>query len=471
LLLDDSSAWAVGKQLFNLESNDLEIVALLTRLQQTRTTTMRSTAARRETFRWWLCRHATALPVLKSAVPLKSFNASSSRASSSRAALGFLVLLSLSLLSGCRGRAHEDVYQAKLANQIRVLEDQLYEADYHNRVLRDKLRQAEDAARRHDGGPIPSSSQEARSSQETSSSQETLNGGARTNRDHDVRREDPGSGRADPGTGRTADDYELLDLDKPDPGQPSEDGSKEEAPEVEKPGKRDRETDSQPLPEPLTDPSSMPQPPSDDTPDTPPIPVPDPSNSDPTLDEPSGADPQPELPQPPTEKELKSPPERIELPPGSKILEFEDAAEAENLPVPDHLEIHDGLSGGYQFDEDQDIDGLFLVVTVADEAGRLVPLDGFEVDAQLTVVVLDPDDETAESPIGRWEFSPKQVREFVKSSPVDGIHVPLKWKEKLPRGDDVIVHVRMAAAEEEMRCQGRLKLAESVAMSNWLPRG
>ena len=51
-----------------------------------------------------------------------------------------VAVLASSLL-GCRGRAQRELYEAKMAHEIRVLEDQLYEADYHNRVLIDKLEQ------------------------------------------------------------------------------------------------------------------------------------------------------------------------------------------------------------------------------------------------------------------------------------------------------------------------------------------
>ena len=43
------------------------------------------------------------------------------------------------MIAGCRSRAHNDLYQDKMASEIRVLEDQLYDADYQNRVLRDKV--------------------------------------------------------------------------------------------------------------------------------------------------------------------------------------------------------------------------------------------------------------------------------------------------------------------------------------------
>lgn len=54
--------------------------------------------------------------------------------------LGVGCLLVLITSSGCRGRAQEDLYRQNLQREVRVLEDQLYEADYENRVLIDKLR-------------------------------------------------------------------------------------------------------------------------------------------------------------------------------------------------------------------------------------------------------------------------------------------------------------------------------------------
>ncbi|TWT67561.1 hypothetical protein [Allorhodopirellula solitaria] len=42
--------------------------------------------------------------------------------------------------TGCRGRAQEDMYRQSLQREVRQLEDQLYEADYENRILIEKLR-------------------------------------------------------------------------------------------------------------------------------------------------------------------------------------------------------------------------------------------------------------------------------------------------------------------------------------------
>ncbi len=44
---------------------------------------------------------------------------------------------------GCRSDAYSDVYRQKMAGEIRVLEDQLYEADYENQVLRDEVSRAQ----------------------------------------------------------------------------------------------------------------------------------------------------------------------------------------------------------------------------------------------------------------------------------------------------------------------------------------
>lgn len=42
-------------------------------------------------------------------------------------------------LGGCRGAAHREVFQQKMAGRIRILEDQLNESDYQNQVLADQL--------------------------------------------------------------------------------------------------------------------------------------------------------------------------------------------------------------------------------------------------------------------------------------------------------------------------------------------
>jgi hypothetical protein len=178
----------------------------------------------------------------------------------------------------------------------------------------------------------------------------------------------------------------------------------------------------------------------------------------------------------PPEEDGDEPPGKIEISPGAKTMQF-DPEPSGPPPVPDHLELHDGLSGGHRFEpsvdgESPSPDGLYLVVTVADAAGQSVPLDRFDINAQLSVVVLDPHREgESEARLGRWDFSPEQVRRLVRATPVDGLHIPVAWRDRSPSGDDVIVHVKLVGEGEEMRCQGRVRLEQSVAAANWLPRG
>ncbi|MEZ6091392.1 MAG: hypothetical protein R3C05_25910 [Pirellulaceae bacterium] len=60
-----------------------------------------------------------------------------------RAACLFAIMLGF---AGCRSAAHTDVYIDKLAAEVRFLEDQLYQIDYENKVLREKLMRAKRAA-------------------------------------------------------------------------------------------------------------------------------------------------------------------------------------------------------------------------------------------------------------------------------------------------------------------------------------
>ena len=93
-------------------------------------------------------------------------------------------------------------------------------------------------------------------------------------------------------------------------------------------------------------------------------------------------------PAPPSNDQGNEPPGRVNLPANVRQLQFE-STRPPAISLPDHLEIHDGLSGGHQFDEDPEIDGLYLIVTVSDQAGQIIALDHFDVDAELTVVVED----------------------------------------------------------------------------------
>lgn len=360
-------------------------------------------------------------------------------------ALGCLLLVS----TGCRGRAHEDLYRAKMASEIRVLEDQLYDADYQNRVLRDELdrsRQSRDIEH-----VVPRES--------TPRQRSTKESVQRPHPDDEVKTPD------------SADDYEILELPKPpalkdasasgaDDAKPLIDPPEQSLPaEQDLPPKQGLGMPSETLPSPAQIQSEGPMselpPPSELIP----------PGEDELMDD--QIIPGPPLP---PDEDPRSPPGKVADPKDAKTMRFEAPGDVP-LQAPDHLELHDGLSGGHQFDSDREVDGLYLIVTVADKSGHTLSLDDFEVDADLTVVVEDPNDESDDPRVGRWDFSPDQVRDMVRRAPIDGIYIPIAWQDRVPDSKDVIVHIRMAAAEEEMVCQGRVRLEESVAASHWLPRG
>ncbi|QDV44949.1 hypothetical protein Enr13x_48210 [Stieleria neptunia] len=370
-----------------------------------------------------------------------------------------------------------------MANEIRVLEDQLYDADYQNRVLRDELERSRGQA----VGP-ESSPNRARRERILNQSPPQVPDDARPTR--------PGAD-------------EILDLNSPSMREPTPRPTPDQTESSESETPAPAAGPGLPLPPAIGESPAPAAPiaPAEESPKTPDSaqPLVDPPNEDrpreglgmpteaipaPQPTEPEG--PLLELPPPaelippgegelmddqiipgpplPPDEDPESPPGKVKNPEDAKTMGFEPPTSAP-LPIPDRLELHDGLSGGHQFDPDADIDGLFLIVTVVDAKGRLLSLENFDVDADLTVVVLDPNDDSEDARIGRWEFNPDQVRDMVRQSPIDGIHIPIAWRDRVPEGNDVMVHVRMAAAEEEMRCQGRVRLEQSVASANWLPRG
>lgn len=358
-----------------------------------------------------------------------------------------------------------------MANEIRVLEDQLYEADYQNRVLRDKL---ERAGMNHPGDVVVPDHASSYAPLIESSSEPLPP-------TTDIPMDGPIN--ADPFS------YELPPDDDPDSAI-------------------NDSTESPPfVPPPIR--SESPQPLSD-----PPMPVPDAETSDISpekmetpdgqagdaaaepVDPADGLLPPPSQPEPPGPDDLNPSPEipgeiippgeavpdpdRVIVPKGSKFLRYPsppgmptpppNEEDVETISVPDHLELHKAFSGGQQTDGDDEVDGMYLVINALDEKDRIVDLSRFDVDAALTVVAVDPTIEGDDQRIARWEFTPDEVREMVQSKPVDGLHLSVQWQGTIPATDDVVVHVRLKAAEQEMRCQGKVSVAKSVAMSHWLPR-
>jgi len=366
----------------------------------------------------------------------------------------------MALFSGCQNRAHTDLYQQRIANEVRILEDQLYEADYENRKLRDELERAKgrvstDAvAPRHSqrksqsdyGPPIPSPDP---LSNGPLSNGPLSNGpiyGPNRSIDSFDMENDFGDSLIDPGQAVPMDRLNNPFTDEPSgndlPGSdvPGPGGSKRSG------NKRDQ---------PLVDPAPRMLPP--------PIGVPEPPGKSDT--EISPIEPGEILP-PPSSNGKGQP-----KPPGQIILPDAAKATQQEISAPETLQLHTGLSGGHQSDNDHEVDGLYLVINALDHYGKTVNLEDFEIDAEMSIVILDPAREPSEAKIGRWEFSAEEVSELIRSRPLSGFHVPVIWQDVEPEGDEVIVHVRLRSEGDEMRCNGRVKVAESGVIAKWTPRG
>lgn len=318
--------------------------------------------------------------------------------------------------AGCRSRAYEDVYQQQLQSEIRVLEDQLYEADYENHKLAEKLQRAKErAARCQPAGETPA---EAAARPRSADSDQPA-------------RRPPTTDRPE----ASPDRFELDDDLMIDPGQPF-DPDAAVTPD---------QSDDELMPAP-----GGPQPPGEEDLRIPPI-------------EPGEPVPPPESGTPDDQ-----PPGKIEL---DDALSFLGQA-AESVPVPkaQTLRLQPGFSGGHPIDADDQLDGLMLVVSVIDDAGRAVDLSQFEITADLTVVALDPLREATDAHLARWELSSEELQKLVAERPVHGLHVPVAWKEKRPLGDQVAVHVRLRSDREELNCEATLPVDQPAAIAEWTAR-
>ena len=385
-------------------------------------------------------------------------------------------------LMGCRSPVQREIYSKQMSSEVRVLEDQLYDADYQNRVLRDELKRVKAACEPGEA---------------------TVSHPSHDHRSHDHRSHSPATtGRATYGpvvtdtptitSDSVADPMALSDRPSEIVGEGYDVGSypsdtfsgdtiidDENAPSQSEPSMPSVPY-IQPTPTPDLSPSSVgdvdaseelpaPARAKETFNDLPPPRVADPPGPD-DFKVPS-IEPGKLTPPPLPGSQDDGPPGRVKLPKGLDASLNYSPPVLPDPVIPDHIQLHPSLSSAHQFDEDDEADGLWIVVNVVDDEGRNLKLSDYDIDASMTIVALDPKLDTSVAKIGRWDFSVEEVRSFVRSIPVDGFHVPVKWEDNEPTGEEVIVHVRLQTEGEEMRCQGKLQLKSNVAMSKWLPRG
>lgn len=398
-----------------------------------------------------------------------------------------LALVAAPLLTGvgCTGRAQRDLYAAKLNSEVRVLEDQLYAADYENRVLRDQLeRYRREVAESKIATPEfirPHDHPDALHSHHRRSVPAPI-----VDHSTDLPLIDLGHGLetettpieriiesipAPKGEESKPFDPDSFDPDSfVDPGVPEGQVSDGNVPD----GAATLQT---PLPTP--DPKSngdafdLPARPKVSLPgfDTLPAPKTAPENAPGRLPAPGG-------PVPPGKRDLKVPPlipgdilppdpsGGDGKPPGRIVLP--DSIQARSV-APDRLEVHKTLSVGHY--TDGKFDGAVIVVTAVDGDGRPMDMDQFDIDARMSMVVLDPTRPSSEALVGRWDFTREQVETMIRLRPVPGIHVPIEWQDEVPDSEQIIVHVRLEGEDDaQMNAHGELKLSNVKPITDWTPR-
>ena len=421
------------------------------------------------------------------------FPAMSPSAAPSPASAGFAVLV-LAFAAGCNGVGRSGAVQSQLAGEIRVLEDQLYEADYTNRVLRDEL----ERCRRRDCRSVPD-----RGPSVDSSGVITSMPASPPMATTDAYRPSPGETHL-PAPIETYIPPPILDV-----GNTTVDPSLVDPPAVVLPDPRYEPTpvvDDWDLGIDLGSPVE-PATPSPPEPVATPVPDGGTDSADPgsaELDPAEALDPAEPL-DPPPRTPLIDPgyiPPTAPEPPDAESLREDPLVPGEVLPPPrDGRPEDDGPAGRIELPDDlnidtdlpieirvhptltavdgppvEGVDGVAtadrfrVVVQAIDHDGRPVDLGRFDMDAELTITMTDPSRPNGADRLGRWDFTAVQAASMVTDRPVPSINVPLKLTETLPAGEEVAVEVKLVGADETLRCVGRIDWRRQVVGGTWSRR-
>lgn len=385
---------------------------------------------------------------------------------------------------GCRSRAKQDLFVQQLTRELRDREDELYEADYENRVLSDKYERTLQAKQRLEsqlGKRAPITLKEERKTPLFSEVLPSPSPDSEVNRpglrnlspqapplQNSIDINSDEADEFDLGDGLDGIDFgEAYDPDEPVFGQPG-------APEVIGPGIQN--DDSTLL---LPGEELLPQPPPQE---------PEPPGRRDTefapIEEGEIIPPRSQGP------EVEIPGGRINLPPMPDSLQENLGNRGNAEPViPTALALHPGFSMAYQFNSKDQVDGLMLVVNVLDEQGRMIDLEAFEIAADLTIIAMPVEDDSVSTDsnnsnsdeaendrpevpeIARWEFTSEEVRDLVQQNPVSGFHVPVLWDDEVPKVEKVLIHVVLQTEDERMICQGIVDVSRQGTVAQWTPRG
>ncbi|MEM6980380.1 MAG: hypothetical protein AAF539_12005 [Planctomycetota bacterium] len=450
-----------------------------------------------------------------------------------RGTIGVLVIgFVLPATAGCRGRAQEDLYAQKLRQEVRVLEDQLYEADYENRVLIDKLRRAK--ASQHKAADQSSDVIHERVHQASPLKSDESRGDAHPSKPFDMGHDldsppltDPfrprGSGTLTPPGNDSAEVPEMVPPGKPQ--QTSEASSENRGPEDDDDSvlplpKRDSRpnSDSFELPDidslidegQLVDPADIGTP---SMPESSRAPGPSLMPGPPQVPEPPGAgdqrlDPiEQGKPLPPNSINGRpdGPPGKIVMPPGLGMLGGLGAVAGSSPKVilkvaRIDIEPH-ATQPRFGRREDDDpanantliCEGIDVVIAGHDQYGQPIgfhpkaidpasrlasqdlpqtrPIDQQDPIEGISVVVLDPNRSGDDVRLGRWDFDADMLDQIQRRSPEPHrLRLPIRWQEKQPLASEVVVFARYAAGERDLRCEAKVRLTAQPSVAGWLPR-
>ncbi|MEM1226343.1 MAG: hypothetical protein AAGJ40_11640 [Planctomycetota bacterium] len=462
------------------------------------------------------------------------------------------VLACVVIAAGCRGRGQQDLYAQKLRQEVRVLEDQLYDADYENRVLIDKLRRAkaardeweakyrdsgrsEDAPVRDTDDPAPAAPDPTPSDSfdlgngfdEPSISDSFKQRGADAKTTNEIESIPLGDGRPN---GATDGDLPTPLKDSPSPKTPSSEN--DDFPDLDSlvdPGQLVTPGELV-TPEPLSGSSdnattpgenrlmlppgtgrSTDAPQNFDLPEPPIVPEP-PGPSDQRL---GPIDPGEALPPNSINGRPDGPPGQIPFPPGLGMLgglgtvagagpkivlhthqvEIDVSASQVRLRrsaanQPERPKSAEASPIGNRITTD----GIDVVLSGLDQYGQPIgflsrtvnptsrltssdnpvprPTPDPSAPAQLSVVALDPSQTGESAKIGRWNFDADMIDQMQSQSnlPMGRLRVPIRWQEKRPQGDRVIIFVRYEEGTRDLRCDAELVLKPQASVAGWLPR-
>ncbi|WP_417748954.1 hypothetical protein [Rosistilla oblonga] len=345
----------------------------------------------------------------------------------------------LLFLGGCRSAAHNDVYVDKLAAEVRFLEDQLYQIDYENKVLREKLQRAKRAEAR--SKPTPPKSLIRRPKPSDRSTSDAVGSSRSSDRD------DAATKKRDDDT---QDTLGPIKTPRVDLGQPNV-----TPPDRNRPG-NDNVPDIQ-LPDII--PGDL-RPPSDSMLIPPEI---DPGQILPPGDASNPAPPRPgQVILPASVTEELEPESQVELAVAESPVD-ETPRELASLVI-DPI-----YSRGHDFSADGEQTGVYLVVKGLDAEGREL-----KVDAPIQVAIMDPKRSGSQARLGRWDFDLEKVREAWRTTAAtDGVHLPIKWDVKYPLGDTVDVYCRVQTeAGDLITAEWTIDLTRHRSRAElWTPRG